>query len=159
MMFLFQVCHYIFKKSISFFINSKKKIASSRLTYIRIRGLPYDDLLDDYIMTITLTQDIPNVFSKALDMSVDNFIVVSIGKSSSNSDTTKPQKRSDNIAVIVTMAVPPEVVNPLQKLVSQTDSQLYKMDLGQLPSMIDPMYPVESKSGNLIYSYPQKKIL
>jgi hypothetical protein len=98
-------------------------------------------------MSTALAQDIPKVFSKALDISVDSIIVVSITKSSSNSTSNRLQQRSENIAVIVTMAVPHEVVKPLQTLIATLDSNLYTMNLGQLPKLIDPTYPVESRSG------------
>lgn len=126
---------------------------SSQFTFIRIRNLPYDALLDNAIMSTSLAQDIPRVFSEALDMSANNFIVVSIGKSSPSSINNQTQKRSESIAVIVTMAVPYEVVKPLQTLVGTENSKLYTMSLGQLPRLIDPTYPVESRLGKARCSY------
>ncbi|KAG2213076.1 hypothetical protein INT47_011225 [Mucor saturninus] len=127
---------------------------SSRFTYLRILHLPYDVLLDNSIMSTALAQDIPIVFSHALAMSANNFIVISIAKSNSSINNNQARNRSDDPAVIVTMAVPPEVVEPLQTLVSTPDSKLYTLSLGQLPTMIDRTYPVakELKDFNQLIS-------
>jgi hypothetical protein len=110
-------------------------------------------------MTAQLVQDLPVLFSKSLNISADDVIIVSITRS--NNNNSKQQKRAvsenDSAGIIITMAIPETQVHPFENLIADTKSPLYSADNGQLPKFIDPSYPVQNKAGKVAITLMRKK--
>jgi hypothetical protein len=108
------------------------------------------------MLTATLVQDLPVIFGQALNISVDDVMIMSI-TSSSNADTSdatdnsslskRTSASSSDTGVIVSMAVPQTYVSKLQTLIDTPNSPLYTSSDSQLPDMIDQSYPITSKAG------------
>lgn len=105
------------------------------------------------MMTAQFVQELPVLFSKSLNISPDDVIVMSITKSDTISSKGKKRGLSEdagNNGIVVTMAVPETQVRPLQNLITDNKSSLYSTDNGDLPSYIDSSYPIKSQAGSVV---------
>lgn len=130
------------------YLNSCILIARSEVTFIKLNEISYSALLSNAVMTASLVQELPVLISKALDISIDSVIVVSI----TGASNVNARKRSDSGAngVVVAVAIPDENVDELKIIIKSPNSTLYSPSNGQLPTFIDRNYPVTNgKSGNL----------
>jgi hypothetical protein len=126
-------------------------LETSDITQVKFNGISYNALIENAVMTAQLVQELPALFSKSLNISADDVIVVSITRS--NQNISKRKKRDvGGTGIVVTMAIPETQVAPLKSLIADTKSSLYSPDNGQLPKFIDSSYPVQSQLGN-IYIY------
>jgi hypothetical protein len=103
-------------------------------------------MVEDYMLTAQFVQALPPIFSKALNINVDDVIVVTI-TSANSSGGGGGQKRdiSTTSGVIVAIAVPNQQVSSLSQLVQNRSSLLYSASNGQIVSLIDNQYPVTGK--------------
>lgn len=104
-------------------------------------------MVNDAILTAEFVQALPVYISKALNVSADDVIVVTItsasGKGSSSKrrrDLVASNESASNSGVIVSMAVPCQSVSELRQLVEDPNSQLYDPSNGQLAELVDGSY-------------------
>lgn len=122
-------------------------LGTSDVVHLKFNYLSYVRMVEDYMLTAQFVQALPPIFSKALNINVDDVIVVTI---TSANPPGGGQKRdiSTTSGVIVAIAVPNQQVSSLSQLVQNRSSLLYSASNGQIVSLIDNQYPV---TGKLVY--------
>ncbi|KAI8093073.1 uncharacterized protein BX664DRAFT_313163 [Halteromyces radiatus] len=128
--------------------------STSDIVHLKFNYLSYVRMVEDYMLTAQFVQALPPLFSKALDISVNDVIVVTITSASSSSSSgqgrkrdqvnTQQQKDISDTGVLVAIAVPNQSVTPLAQLVQNRSSSLYDSSNGQIATLIDSQYPVSS---------------
>jgi hypothetical protein len=121
-------------------------LGTSDVVHLKFNYLSYVRMVEDYMLTAQFVQALPPIFSKALNINVDDVIVVTI-TSANSSGGGGGQKRdiSSTSGVIVAIAVPNQQVSSLSQLVQNRSSLLYSASNGQIVSLIDNQYPVTGK--------------
>jgi hypothetical protein len=97
-------------------------------------------MVSDPILTAEFVQALPLFVESAINVSVDNIIVVSITSASNNGLSKRDSSTS---GVIVTISIPGDTVNTLQQQLRSPDSALFSSSNGQLATLIDTTYPVQ----------------
>lgn len=122
-------------------------IDSSQIAYMKFLNISYVSLIQDAILTAQFVQDLPIILCNSLNINVNSIIILSIADSSS---VLLFQKRSDQVGILVSMAVPMSEFNDLQALISNQSSPLYDPKNGQLPKFIDYTYPISREIRKLL---------
>jgi hypothetical protein len=108
-------------------------------------------MVADPVLTAEFVQALPLFVNTAINVSVDDVIVVSITSSS-----TTLTKRDSNSGVIVTLSIPSNTLDVLQQQLRSPDSPLFAPSNGQLATLIDTTFPVQQ---NAVSSSPSTPVV
>lgn len=98
-------------------------------------------MVADPMLTAEFVQALPLFVNSAINVSVDDVIVVSITSSS-----TTLTKRDGTSGVVVTLSIPGSKVDVLQQQLRSPDSPLFASSNGQLATLIDTTFPVQQNT-------------
>jgi hypothetical protein len=100
-------------------------------------------MVADPMLTAEFVQALPLFVNSAINVSVDDVIVVSITSSS-----TALTKRDGTSGVVVTLSIPGSKVDVLQEQLRSPDSPLFAPSNGQLATLIDTTFPVQQNAAS-----------
>jgi hypothetical protein len=100
-------------------------------------------MVADPMLTAEFVQALPLFVNSAINVSVDDVIVVSITSSS-----TTLTKRDGTSGVVVTLSIPGSKVDVLQQQLRSPDSPLFAPSNGQLATLIDTTFPVQQNAAS-----------
>lgn len=100
-------------------------------------------MVADPMLTAEFVQALPLFVNSAINVSVDDVIVVSITSSS-----TTLTKRDGTSGVVVTLSIPGSKVDVLQEQLRSPDSPLFAPSNGQLATLIDTTFPVQQNAAS-----------
>lgn len=106
-------------------------------------------MVADPMLTAEFVQALPLFVNSAINVSVDDVIVVSITSSS-----TALTKRDGTSGVVVTLSIPGSKVDVLQEQLRSPDSPLFAPSNGQLATLIDTTFPVQQNAASSSSSIP-----
>lgn len=106
-------------------------------------------MVADPMLTAEFVQALPLFVNSAINVSVDDVIVVSITSSS-----TTLTKRDGTSGVVVTLSIPGSKVDVLQQQLRSPDSPLFAPSNGQLATLIDTTFPVQQNAASSSSSIP-----
>ncbi|ORX53571.1 hypothetical protein DM01DRAFT_73551 [Hesseltinella vesiculosa] len=100
-------------------------------------------MVSNSILTAELVQSIPVLFSNAMSCSVNQIIVLSIVPFQPSTNSKRDAGASVP-GVVLNMALPSNQTQTLQNVISNGASELYASSNGQLPTLIDSSYPLNT---------------